>query len=372
MLHFFIGTKAQLIKMAPLMRELARREIPFRYVDSGQHAEITGKLRADLNLPEPCVTLRSTNTDITSIATAAIWYLKLLATTWFGRRWLRQEVFPGGGICLIHGDTLSTLLGMQLARASGLSVAHVEAGLRSWRIWNPFPEELIRIRCMRRADLLFAPSDDAERNLTTMKVRGKVIRAEGNTVVDSLRMVLATDGPVTDLPVVPFVLATCHRMETITRPRGLAAVVEAINQIASSIHVVFVVHGPTRNYLQRFGLNEKLHPNVSRREMMEYARFISLLRHAHGIASDGGSIQEECGYLNMPCLVLREATERADGLGATAILWRHRADTVEQFLSQLRVEQQPASVAPDHPSPSKVIVDSLLDYVRADTLNDHI
>lgn len=367
MIHFFIGTKAQLIKMAPLMRELERREIPFRFVDSGQHAGITGKLRADLNLPEPCVTLRSTNSDITSIAIAAIWYVKLVTTTWFGRRWLRQEVFPGGGICLIHGDTLSTLLGMQLARAAGLSVAHVEAGLRSWRIWNPFPEELIRIRCMRRANVLFAPSDEAESNLTTMKVCGKIIRAEGNTVVDSLQMVPTIDVLDPDMPTKPFVLATCHRLETITRRQRLAAVVKAINQIAANIHVEFVVHDPTRNYLKRFGLDKTLHENVSQRDMMEYARFISLLRQARGVASDGGSIQEECGYLNMPCLVLREATERSDGLGTTAILWRHRAETVDQFLSQLRVEEQPASVALDQTSPSKVIVDSLLEYLRVDS-----
>jgi UDP-N-acetylglucosamine 2-epimerase (non-hydrolysing) len=366
-LHFFIGTKAQLIKMAPLMQELARREVPFRYVDSGQHAGITSKLRADLSLPEPCITLRSTNSDITSITTAAIWYLKLVATTWFGRRWLRREVFPGGGICLIHGDTLSTLLGMQLARAAGLSVAHVEAGLRSWRIWNPFPEELIRICCMLRADVLFTPSDEATKNLTAMKVRGKVIRAEGNTVVDSLRIVAAAKTPGVDLPTVPFVLATCHRMETITRRKRLAAVIEAINQIAESIHVEFVVHGPTQTYLQRFGLNEKLHENVFRRDMMEYARFIWLLRNARGVASDGGSIQEECGYLKMPCLILRQATERSDGLGATAILWGDSTENVDQFLSQLRVTSHPASVAPDQSSPSKVIVDSLLEYLRVDS-----
>lgn len=366
MLHFFIGTKAQLIKMAPLMRELSRREVPFRYVDSGQHAMITAKLRADLNLPAPSVTLRSTNTDITSIATAAVWYLKLVAATWFRRRWLRREVFPGGGICLIHGDTLSTLLGMQLARAAGLSVAHVEAGLRSWRIWNPFPEELIRIGCMHRADVLFAPSDEAERNLASMKVRGKVIRAEGNTVVDSLRMVPAVEVAGFELPQVPFVLSTCHRMETITRRKRLAAVVEAINQIASRIHVEFVVHGPTRTYLRRFGLNEKLHENVSCRDMMEYARFIMLLRKARGVASDGGSIQEECGYLNMPCLVLRQATERSDGLGTTAILWKDSPETIDKFLSQLRDTEHPASVAPGHPSPSTLIVDSLLEYIGVD------
>lgn len=364
MIHFFVGTKAQLIKMAPLMTELERRDVPFRYIDSGQHARITRKLRGGLDLPEPCVTLRDANADITSLATAATWYLKLLVTIFFRRGWLKKFVFPGGGICLIHGDTLSTLLGMQLARAAGLSVAHVEAGLRSFRLLDPFPEELIRIRCMRRSDLLFAPSCEAEQNLNRMKLNGKILRVDGNTVVDSLRMVLKVGADEEQPSANPFVLATCHRLETITRRQRLASVVDAINQVAERIRVVFVLHQPTRESLNRFTLTEKLHDNVTCREMMEYPEFISLLRHARGVVSDGGSIQEECGYLAMPCLVLRDATERSDGLGATAILWKQDADVVDQFLSRLRVDEGPAFVAFDQPSPSAAIVDQLLGFLR--------
>jgi UDP-N-acetylglucosamine 2-epimerase (non-hydrolysing) len=220
---------------------------------------------------------------------------------------------------------------------------------------------------MRRAELLFAPSEEANRNLAAMNVRGKVVRVEANTVVDSLRMVLDSDDVVSNMPPDPFVLVTCHRLETITRRQRLAAVVEAINQISSSVRVEFVLHRPTRNYLQRFKLTDKLHQNVTCRDMLEYPQFISLLRHARGVASDGGSIQEECGYLRMPCLVLREATERSDGLGATAILWNRNAAAVTEFVSRLRRAGQPASVAPDQLGPSTAIVDALLDYIRLDT-----
>ncbi|WP_182865108.1 UDP-N-acetylglucosamine 2-epimerase [Rhodopirellula sp. JC639] len=365
MIHFFIGTKAQLIKMAPLMRELSRRRVPFRYVDSGQHAEITRKLRYALGLPEPCISLRDSEADITSMAGAARWYLKHLASTWFARRRLREQIFPGGGVCLIHGDTLSTLLGLQLSRAAGLSTVHVEAGLRSFKWFNPFPEELIRIWCMHRADLLFAPSQEAAQNLTTMNVRGKVVPVCGNTVVDSLRMVLNEEEPRDDLPKMPYVLATCHRLETITHRKRFADAIRAINEVSSKIDVEFVIHRPTKNYLRRFGLADQLNANVTCRDMLDYPQFIGLLRHACGVITDGGSIQEECGYLQMPCLVLRETTERSDGLGTTALLWDRSSNVVEQFTAQLRKGHRPATVSSDQPSPTAEIADKLLAYASS-------
>ena len=94
---------------------------------------------------------------------------------------------------------------------------------------------------------------------------------------------------------------------------------------------------------------------------MEYSRFVSLLRNASGVASDGGSIQEECGYLAMPCLILRSATERPDGLGDSAMLWKQDCDVVDQFIARLRTDGGPASIADSQPSPSASIVDALLD-----------
>ena len=157
MIHFFIGTKAQFIKMAPVMVELEKRGVAFRYIDSGQHAELTRSLRKVFGLREPDVNLYGRNKDVVSLTSAVGWMFKL-GWAWLARRkWLREHVFAGGGICLIHGDTLSTLFGMRMAKAVDLEIGHVEAGLRSFCIWHPFPEELIRIHCMKRCDILLRP-----------------------------------------------------------------------------------------------------------------------------------------------------------------------------------------------------------------------
>jgi len=355
-IHFFIGTKAQFIKMAPVMVELRNRDIPFRYVDSGQHAELTRMLRQTFGIPEPDVCFRS-GKDVSSLLSAVSWSCKLILLTLAGKKKLRNKIFPGGGICLIHGDTLSTLFGMRMARAAGLKIAHVEAGLRSFCIWHPFPEELIRIHCMKRCDVLFAPSDEAQNNLKAMKVPGRVIKVDGNTVVDALRLMEEIPATI-EIPVEPFALATCHRLETITRRNRLQHVVFLLNRFAEQIQVLFVTHTPTLKYLKKFHLKEQINSNVRILGMQNYLNFSALLKSAKLVLTDGGSIQEECAYLNKPCLILRNKTERPDGLGQNAMLWGFEDTAADEFLS--RADSLARGEAVQWPRPSAQIAETLV------------
>ena len=225
MIHCFVGTKAQLIKMAPVMIEMKDRNIPFRYIDSGQHAKTTRALRREFSLPDPDVSLSGRKNDIVTIPSALGWYANNLLLTTIQKSRLRKNIFPGGGICLIHGDTLSTLIGLQMARAAGLDVAHVEAGLRSQRMLDPFPEEIIRIICMKRAQVLFAPSEEAAQNLSRMNLTGRVEQLRGNTVADSLRIISGVPTARVHIPEEPFAVVTCHRVETITNNKRLRRVI---------------------------------------------------------------------------------------------------------------------------------------------------
>ena len=357
MIHFFVGTKAQFIKMAPVMIEMRNRNIPFRYIDSGQHAELTGSLRKVFGLREPDVNLYGRNKDIVSISSAVGWTLKLSWASLTRRKWLREHVFCGGGICLIHGDTLSTLLGMRMAKAAGLKVGHVEAGLRSFCMWNPFPEELIRVYCMKRCNVLFAPSQEAQSNLEAMNIRGRVIKVQGNTIVDALRLMEEIPATI-EIPEGPFALVTCHRLETITHRRRLQQVVSLLNRISRQLKVVFVTHKPTRRYLKRFSLADKLSGEICMLGMQEYMNFTALLKSARLVLTDGGSIQEECAYLKKPCLILRKKTERPDGLGQNAMIWGFEDKAVDEFLS--RAESLACAQTGQWPTPSTEIVDALI------------
>jgi len=245
-----------------------------------------------------------------------------------------------------------------MAKAAGLKIGHVEAGLRSFCIWHPFPEELIRIYCMKRCDILFAPSEEARSNLEAMKVRGSVVNVDGNTVVDALRLMEGTAATI-EIPKQPFALATCHRLETITRAKRLQQVVSLLNRFAERMQVLFVIHAPTLKYLKKFGLKEKISPKVRILEMQTYLNFAALLKSAKLVLTDGGSIQEECAYLNKPCLILRTRTERRDGLGRNAMIWGFEDRAVDEFLSQ--AESAASSETGQWPRPSQQIVNILVE-----------
>jgi UDP-N-acetylglucosamine 2-epimerase (non-hydrolysing) len=355
-LHVFLGTKAQYIKTAPVLRVLDERGEPYRLIDSGQHARIAAGMREDLGIQAPAHVLGADH-DVDSIPQAIRWALELSARL-PSRRRLREEVFGGeGGICVVHGDTPSTLLSAAMARRAGLRVAHLEAGLRSRGLFDPFPEEAIRILVMRMADLLFAPDEAAVRNLELMKVRGRVVRVSGNTSVDALRNrvgrpadAVSGDGPV---------VVTMHRVENLHNKKRSGAFLELVSNIATSRPVRFVVHGPTREIVERAGAGERLRAlGVDMRPLSSHADFVAALCRAPFVITDGGSIQEECALLGVPTLLWRLRTERADGLGANVVLSGYDDDVIRAFLrdhERLRRRPDPLEV-----SPAAEIVDVLL------------
>ena len=339
------------------MVELQRRGIDYRHIDTGQHSATTKVLRETFDLPEPNFSFSRSDGDIVSTVVAIRWFISIMLRGFFNRRWLRNQVFPGGGLCLIHGDTLSTLMGMYLARWAGLQIGHVEAGLRSFKILDPFPEEFIRILCMKRANLLFAPSPEAAENLKNMRVNGKIVEIEGNTVLDSLELISDRKSAIQP-PAGNYALATCHRLETISSRDRLQQVVELLNKVASQMPLVLVTHGPTYRKLERYDLAKTLHKDIVQYELLNYVDFVGLLKNAHMVLTDGGSIQEECAALGKPCLILRNATERPDGLGENARLWRFDAEALRAFLEEVKTAA-PVLIQ-NRKSPSELIVRELL------------
>jgi len=325
-------------------------------IHTHQHKEITEKISRNFNLKKPDVFLTRRRDDIIKVSQVPLWYLKCILSGIFRRRKIWQY---RRGICLLHGDTPSTLLGAIIAKIGRQKIAHVEAGLRSYSIRHPFPEEIIRRITTRMSDYLFAPSDWALNNLKREGVKGKVFNSKGNTVFDSIEYILKSKIKV-DIPRRKYIIACMHRNETILIKERFKAALYAVEKSAEKFLVIFVLHKPTRRKLEEFGFYERIdkNPNIEIKPYYDYFSFMKLINDAEYIIADGGSIQEETYYLNKPFLILRERTERIYGLKSTAYLSLLESDKIDYFIDNYKKFAIKEKISKT--SPSKSIVDILL------------
>ena len=355
MIHIFLGTKAQLIKMAPVMRSLQDRGIDYNFIFSGQHKETIEDIQSEFGVKKPDCTLYG-GKDITGIGQMLLWSIRVIVYAFLNR----DKVWRGdrSGIVLNHGDTFSTLLGVVMARLCGLKVAHVESGLRSFNLFHPFPEELIRRIVFRLSSVFFAPGQWAIDNLT--KVKGVKVNTYSNTLLDSLRYSsnYKLDQGI-DIPEEDFGIVSIHRFENIFIKKKLEKILDLIEMASKETKLLFILHKPTEKKLNEFGLFNKImqNPNIELRPRYSYFQFIQFVKKSKFVMTDGGSNQEECFYLGKPCLILRKSTERQEGLDQNACLTNYKKEKVEHFL--LNIDQFRYKGMLEY-SPTDVLVNHLL------------
>jgi UDP-N-acetylglucosamine 2-epimerase (non-hydrolysing) len=316
------------------MAECQRRGIRYNFIFLAQHRETIYEIIDLFGIKRPDIILGDVGRDMSSVGDLAGWAAKVFALGIAERR----SIFRGdtGGIALVHGDALPAILGAVLARAAGLKVGHVEAGLRSFNYMRPFPEELIRVLIwkLRLPDFYFCPNGWALKNVE--RYPGKKINTECNTLLDSLRTAVNFELPGQEdlIPREEYAIATLHRFETLSSRQKLEEVLNIIHEVTRRIKLLFILHPPTLAVLKENGLYDTLEsdPNIELRPRYDYFRFIRLLKESRFVITDGGSNQEECFYLGHPCLLLRDTTERTEGLGENTVLSKFDPATICDFV----------------------------------------
>lgn len=313
---FIFGTRPEAIKLCPLLLKL--RSFPELYSAkvcvTGQHRGMLDQVLAafaitpdyDLNVMTPGQTLFQSTARI----------LQALEQPF-------AESKPD--LAVVQGDTTTTLCGALAAFYSGVPVAHVEAGLRTGDLRQPFPEELNRVLTAKLARLHFAATAAAAQNLRREGI-SEHLWITGNTGIDAVLAIrdrlehgeLMASGRDFNREGKRLILVTAHRRESFGE--GFERICQALAQIADrdDVHVVYPVH-PNPN-VQTI-VNERLrnHPNITLIEPMDYVPFVDLMRRSYLILTDSGGIQEEGPSLGKPVLVLREKTERPEAVGAGTV-----------------------------------------------------
>ena len=226
-------------------------------------------------------------------------------------------------LVFVHGDTMTCVVGALAARITRCQVVHVEAGLRSndWR--NPFPEEIDRIVTARLAQYHYSPDEIAVKNLAGRK--GTVVNTGGNTARDSMRLMQDVVNRKDDGE--PFTLVSLHRAELLGNESVLISTIKELIECSSNNRLVMVIDALTRSTLEQLNLLDLLQAsNIELHEKMAYPDFLEFVIGAERVVTDSGGLQEECGFLEIPCLV-----HRKDPRPGPAFARRAQADAVENY-----------------------------------------
>ncbi len=305
------GTRPEAVKMAPVVKALERDpNIESIVVVTAQHREMLDQV---LNLfeikPQYDLDIMKERQNLSGVLTRAL----------LGLEKVIEKESPD--LVLVHGDTATTFAGALAAYYQQVPVGHVEAGLRTWDKYHPYPEEMNRHLTGVLADLHFAPSLGAQKNLLQENISDKKIFVTGNTVIDAMLTVLKKEYKFTD-PVIGDVLSTGRRIILMTAHRRenwgepLENICKAVLQIVeenSDVELIYPVHlNPiVREIVFKYLKGQQ---RIHLIEPLDYLPFSHLMQKAYIVLSDSGGIQEEAPALGKPVLVMRDKTERSEAV----------------------------------------------------------
>ena len=302
-----MGTRPEIIKLAPVIRELGRKQADFFILHTGQHYSyyLDKVFFEQLELPQPRYNLNvgsGSHAEETGKMLVGIEKVLLKETP---------------DIILVEGDTNSVLAGALAAAKLYIKVGHVEAGLRSYD--RNMPEEINRILADHCSDFLFAPTEKAKAILRGEGIPEDKIFVTGNTIADAvyqnLEIARASANAVNALGLKPqeYFLVTLHRQENVDNRARFASILEGLDRVVAEFEtpVIYPIHPHSRKMMTKFGLQPR---RLMLAEPVDFLSFLQLESSARLILTDSGGVQEEACILTVPCVTLRDSTERPETL----------------------------------------------------------
>lgn len=300
------GTRPNLVKISPIIKviheQTNRQELQYRLVYTGQHYDnhMSKCFFTDLEIPEPDIDLK------VGSASQAIQTAKIMV------RYEEVLLKKKPDVCLVVGDVNSTLACALTAKKCNVRVAHVEAGIRSgdWQM----PEETNRIVTDAVSDWFYTTGEIADKNLIESGVEESKIVTVGNTMIDSIKNYADSfKKPLLwrthELKNKNYIVLTLHRPDNVDDPNQLKQLLLTIDKAATDTKVIFPVHPRTRQILNNLDLTTN---NIVPVDPLAYLEFMYLVKHSTGVITDSGGLSEETTYLQLPCITIRNSTERPE------------------------------------------------------------
>lgn len=351
---YVLGTKAQFIKCKHILENLISKNIKVVILDTGQHREFTTKELGESGLIYEYINISKNKTNVSSISAMIVWFLKIVFS-------LKNKHSLGNvSFCMVHGDTVSTLVGLLYAKYNRYKTVHLESGYKSFNLLKPFPEEIIRNIVTKYSDFLIVDGKTQLNNVAKYKDKKKILEIPRNTIIDSLIEFNLKD-PV-DLK--NNLTVTVHRTENIYNKKKILLLIELLKDIQikySFDKINWFCHDVTLNALRKYNLEELVKKNnIELKNLTTHNTFVKELRSSKLVITDGGSIAEECYILGLNTIIWRDVVENEEYLNEHVILSKYNFETIFMFLNVMKDRR---NMFKNFDSPSEKLVDQLVEYL---------
>lgn len=319
-----LGTKAQFIKCKYVLESFVKKGYKILILDTGQHKEITSHELNALSGSYKIISISKNTHNVSSIFYMIIWFIKIF----FSLKKIKE--LKGAYYCLVHGDTVSTLLGLIIGKKNDLKIVHIESGFTSGNLFKPFPEELMRKIVSKYSDVLCVDTQINEKNIIKYKNKKEIIRISRNTIFDSVVKNINLSEIKNDLTV------TVHRTENIYNKKlfdNLIKLLCEINSLGEFERIVWYTHDITYRTLKKRGyLDVIAKNNIQLKKLIPYTNFINVLYSSKAVITDGGSIAEECSILGINTVIWRDVEEKMEIYNKNVFLSRYNINEILKFL----------------------------------------
>lgn len=360
-IYFFIGTSAELIKIAPVIKELKKRKIAFKLIASGQNRINFEDLIGYIGQIKPYIQFTEKKNKASPFH-FMLWSIITLIVSLFKLNKEFKGLDKNNCYFIIHGDTVSSSIGAVIASFYNLKLVYIESGDMSFNLLEPFPEEICRNINIRLADILFPPNSWAENNVKW--VRGVKINTKNNTLIESFKWAMKTQLVTGNIKKFKkYYILIMHRQENVIFQKNKSKqILEFVVKNASSkLNCVLLNHPLTVNIINSLNLSSsKFNDKIKITPRIPYPDFMKLMKSADFIATDGATNQLESYLANKPCLVLRNRTEQIEGLGENVVIAKGNKKIIKKFFRDYKkLTSKPPNM---RVSPSKIIVDYLINH----------
>ncbi len=362
-IFMFMGTTAELIKLIPVIGEFNKRKIPFTIIASGQNDIHFEEFATVIGKPKIIYAVTPKGKE-SSIILFSIWAVRTFFSLLVGMKGYFRGLNKTNSLFIVHGDTVSSLMGSLVSAVYGLKLVHIESGLRSFNFFEPFPEEICRYIISRLADIHFSPNAWAINNLAA--TRGEKINTHQNTLIETFWSVMKEKSYH---PLVrqlakqkrKYFVLVVHRQEHVLfgKKKTTDLLKYVLGKVPHDVTCIFLVHDLSADFIHALGgvIPQEIAGRMVRVSRLAYGDFMHLIKGAEFMITDGGSNQEEMYYMGKPSLLLRNNTERIEGLKQNVVLSKNKKEKITQFLKNYsKYKSKPVVTAV---RPSKIIVDYL-------------